>query len=122
MTITLAGIDVTQGYVAPGSMSEIIMNLLMSVIDNPVKALRNANYIGILFWAVIFGLALKVADFTALNEDAHVDFYKILDAPNGYTGEFQLADDWPRGWAVKYAADGKSAYVYRQNGTQMIFR
>ena len=61
VTITLAGIDVTQGYVAPGSMSEIIMNLLMSVIDNPVKALSNANYIGILFWAVIFGLALKVA-------------------------------------------------------------
>ncbi len=61
VTITLAGIDASQGYTAPGSMSEIIMNLLMSVIDNPVKALANANYIGILFWAVIFGLALKMA-------------------------------------------------------------
>ncbi len=61
VTITLAGIDASQGYTAPGSMSEIIMNLLMSIIDNPVKALSNANYIGILFWAVIFGLALKAA-------------------------------------------------------------
>ena len=61
VTITLAGIDATQGYTAPGSMSEIIMNLLTSVIANPVDALANANYIGILFWAVVFGIALKQA-------------------------------------------------------------
>ena len=61
VTITLAGIDATQGYTAPGSMSEIIMNLLTSVIANPVDALAKANYIGILFWAVVFGIALKQA-------------------------------------------------------------
>lgn len=59
VTISLAGIDATAGYTAPGSMSEIIRNLLMSVIANPVESLANANYIGILFWAVIIGLALK---------------------------------------------------------------
>ena len=42
-------------------MSEIVFNLLMSVIANPVDALVNANYIGILFWAVVFGIALKQA-------------------------------------------------------------
>ena len=61
VTISLAGLDPTEGYSPPGSMSEIILNLLTSVIDNPVKALANANYIGILFWSVILGLALKRA-------------------------------------------------------------
>ena len=61
VTISLAGLDLTEGYTPPGSMSEIILNLLTSVIDNPVKALANANYIGILFWSVILGLALKRA-------------------------------------------------------------
>ncbi|MBQ1492882.1 MAG: serine/threonine transporter SstT [Blautia sp.] len=59
VTISLAGLDASSGYSAPGSMSEIVMNLLKSIIANPVDALANANYIGILFWAVILGLALK---------------------------------------------------------------
>ena len=61
VSITLTGIDAAEGYTAPGSMGEIVMNLLMSVIANPVDALVNANYIGILFWAVVFGIALKAA-------------------------------------------------------------
>jgi len=61
VTISLAGLDVTQGYTPPGSMAEIIINLLTSIIANPIEALSNANYIGILFWAVILGLALKKA-------------------------------------------------------------
>ncbi len=61
VTITLSGVDTAEGYSAPGSMNEILMNLLMSIIANPVNALASANYIGILFWAVVFGLALKAA-------------------------------------------------------------
>ena len=61
VTLKLSGLDAAAGYSAPGSMSEIIMNLFLSVIANPVDALAKANYIGILFWAVIFGLALKKA-------------------------------------------------------------
>ena len=59
VTVSLAGMDAAVGYTAPQSMSEIIMNLLTSIIANPVSALANANYIGILFWAVILGMALK---------------------------------------------------------------
>lgn len=44
---------------APGGLKEIALSLLNSLIDNPVNALLKANYIGILTWAVIFGLALK---------------------------------------------------------------
>ena len=59
VTISLSGLDTDLGYAAPESMSVIIMNLLSSVIANPVDALANANYIGVLFWAVILGMALK---------------------------------------------------------------
>lgn len=61
VTISLAGLDPSQGYAAPESMGAIVENLLKSVVDNPVAALSSANYIGILFWAVILGLALKAA-------------------------------------------------------------
>ena len=61
VTISLAGLDAAEGYTAPDSMGVIIMNLLTSIISNPVDALAKANYIGILFWAVILGIALKNA-------------------------------------------------------------
>lgn len=45
----------------PGGITEVIKSLLMNVVDNPVKALFNANYIGILSWALILGFALRSA-------------------------------------------------------------
>ncbi len=57
--IPLEGVTASEEYVAPGGMSEVIVNLLTNVVANPIDALLNANYIGILFWAVILGLALK---------------------------------------------------------------
>ena len=59
--IPLAGVEAAEGYTAPSSMTEVVTNLLMSIVTNPVDALANANYIGILFWACIFGIALKMA-------------------------------------------------------------
>jgi serine/threonine transporter len=51
----------------PGGVVEVLKALLLNLVDNPVKALFNANYIGILAWAVILGLALKnAADSTKL--------------------------------------------------------
>ena len=61
VTIALGGMDPTQGFTPPGSVGEIILNLLTNIIDNPVGALAGGNYIGILFWAVVLGLALKRA-------------------------------------------------------------
>ena len=43
----------------PSGIIEVLHNVILSVVDNPVNALLNANYIGILTWAVILGLALK---------------------------------------------------------------
>lgn len=49
---------------APGGVAEVLKALLMNLVDNPVKALFNANYIGILSWAVLLGFALRHAPDT----------------------------------------------------------
>lgn len=46
---------------APGGIGEVLKSLLLNLVDNPVKALVNANYLGILAWALVLGLALKNA-------------------------------------------------------------
>ena len=43
----------------PGSIGEVLTNLITNMVTNPVSSIANANYIGILFWAIIFGIGLK---------------------------------------------------------------
>lgn len=57
---TLALTEGAEGT-APEGIAEVLKTLLMNVVDNPVSALMNANYIGVLAWAVILGLALRKA-------------------------------------------------------------
>ncbi|PAE39093.1 serine/threonine transporter SstT [Bacillus sp. 7884-1] len=60
-------INLTKGaedLAAPGGVVEVLKALLLNVVDNPVNAIANANYIGILAWAIILGLALKNAPDT----------------------------------------------------------
>lgn len=44
----------------PSGIGEVLNNLLNNMVTNPINALANGNYMGILFWAVILGLALKL--------------------------------------------------------------
>lgn len=44
---------------APSGIGEVLRTLLGNMVQNPVAAIINANYIGILTWAVIFGIVLK---------------------------------------------------------------
>lgn len=44
---------------APSGISEVLQDLLLNIVVNPVDAISKANYMGILFWAVIFGFFLK---------------------------------------------------------------
>ncbi|SHK28203.1 serine/threonine transporter SstT [Paramaledivibacter caminithermalis] len=45
----------------PGGVVEVLKALLLNIVSNPITALSNANYIGILAWALLLGLALKKA-------------------------------------------------------------
>ena len=59
VTLTLgAGVE---DVAAPGGVVDVLKALLLNVVDNPVKALFNANYIGILAWALMLGMTLKNA-------------------------------------------------------------
>ena len=59
VTLTLgSGVE---DIAAPGGVVEVLKALLLNVVDNPIKALYNANYIGILTWALMLGFTLKNA-------------------------------------------------------------
>ena len=45
---------------APGQLSDVFRNILNGIMSNPITAIANANYLSILFWAVVIGLALKL--------------------------------------------------------------
>jgi serine/threonine transporter len=45
---------------APGGLADVFKNLLSNMVMNPLQAIATANYIGILFWAIIMGLGLKL--------------------------------------------------------------
>lgn len=58
LKITLA--DAVQQE-APKGVVEVLENLLLKIVANPIDALVNANYLGVLAWAVILGIVLKKA-------------------------------------------------------------
>ncbi|MFS9042632.1 serine/threonine transporter SstT [Streptococcus cristatus] len=45
----------------PEGIGQVLSNLLLNLVDNPINALTKANYIGILSWAVVFGVAMREA-------------------------------------------------------------
>ena len=56
-TVVLA--EAAQSDVIPQGLGEVLNTLLSNFVANPVGAIISGNYIGILFWACLFGLALK---------------------------------------------------------------
>lgn len=60
VTMTL-DIESYQSEVVPSGIVEVLQNILMNITDNPLRAMLDANYICILAWAVLFGLAMRSA-------------------------------------------------------------
>lgn len=56
--VTLDLTDAAEGTV-PGDLADVFTNILTNMVANPIQSVATANYIGILFWAIIIGLALK---------------------------------------------------------------
>lgn len=59
VNLTLSGVGADAS--SPEGILEVLQTLLLNLFNNPVTALMNANYLSILFWAVVFGIALKGA-------------------------------------------------------------
>mgnify|MGYP000823603302 CR=1 FL=1 len=51
--------DAAQSDVVPQDLGEVLSTLLTNFVANPVSSLMSGNYIGILFWACMFGIAMK---------------------------------------------------------------
>ena len=45
----------------PDGVWQVLKNMIFNLVSNPVSALSNANYLGILAWAILLGLALRHA-------------------------------------------------------------
>lgn len=58
-TLTLA--NAATDIAPPSGLAEIARNLLLNIVENPVSAISNGNYIGILAWASVFGIAMRQA-------------------------------------------------------------
>ncbi len=48
----------------PEGLMEVVKNLILNTVDNPINAMATGNYIGIITWSAIFGFALKKASST----------------------------------------------------------
>ena len=94
---------------APGGIGEVLRNLALNVIANPVSSLASANYLGILFWAVIFGLALKAF----ANDTTKKVFCDISDAVSAVVR-----------WVIECAPFGILGLVYTlvsENGLSIFY-
>lgn len=56
----------------PSGIVEVLKTLLMNLVANPINAIANANYIGILAWALVFGFALRHASVNTRNMVADI--------------------------------------------------
>ncbi|MBR3940372.1 MAG: serine/threonine transporter SstT [Bacteroidales bacterium] len=58
--VTLQLSDVSTSSESTASLADVFSNLLTNMVANPISSITNANYIGILFWAILMGIALKM--------------------------------------------------------------
>ena len=56
---TMALPEAATADVVPQGLGEVMHTLLSNIVANPVSSIMNGNYIGILMWACLFGLAMK---------------------------------------------------------------
>lgn len=105
VTITLT--QSAEGVTAPGGVVEVLKTLLLNVVDNPVKAIYNANYIGILAWAIVLGLALRNAP----------------DTTKTFISNLSDAISKMVGWVIKFAPFGIMGLIFESittNGIEAI--
>lgn len=64
--VTLTFTNAAEGA-APAGIWEVLSNLLNNIVSNPISSLMNANYIGILTWALLLGFALRSSSDSTKN-------------------------------------------------------
>ena len=92
---TLVLAEAATADVVPQGLGDVMHTLLSNIVSNPVASIMNGNYIGILMWACLFGLAMKnlssdtTKNFLANTADAVSTIVRwiIILAPIGCMGQ-----------------------------------
>lgn len=87
---------------APGALDEVFRKILKDITSNPLAAIANANYLSILFWAVVIGLALKIV---------------ASERTIASLGEWAEAVSKVVGWIIQCAPFGIMGLVYTSVST-----
>lgn len=93
---------------APSGLKEIFETLLVQIVQNPVSALANANYLGILFWSIVLGFALKIT-----KSEAAINV--ITEISNGVSKTVS--------WVIQFAPLGVMGIMYKnvaENGVSIF--
>lgn len=102
--VSLTLVKGVEGLTPPGGVAEVLKTLMLNIVDNPVKAIYNANYIGILAWAILFGLALRSAS----------------DTTKTIVSNFSDAVSKMVSWVIKFAPLGIMGLVFESITTNGI--
>ena len=61
-TLVLASADgIEQLETAPEGIDQVIVNLLTNALANPIEAIVEANFLGVLMWGIMLGIAMRRA-------------------------------------------------------------
>ena len=85
----------------PEGIGEVLRTLIFNVVANPVTALMNANYIGILTWAILLGIALRHAS----------------DGTKSFLSDISEAVSQVVRWVIKFAPLGVMGLVFNAIAT-----
>lgn len=80
----------SESLAAPEGIAEVLNVLVFKMVDNPITALMNANYIGILVWGVLLGFGMRRA-----NESSKAVLQDLADAVSNMVG-----------WIIRFAPLG----------------
>ncbi len=58
---TLQLVESTEELTPPEGILEVLQNVLFNIVDNPVSAIMNANFLGVLAWSLLLGIAFRMA-------------------------------------------------------------
>jgi len=91
-------LETTAEGAGPDALTDVFTNLLTNMVTNPLSSVASANYIGILFWAILVGIALKL---------------KASQATIGVVSDFAEVVSITVKWVIQFAPFGIMGLVFK---------